>query len=81
MLCLMVVDNGTGIPSEKLKELEQRCFQEKEALHNDHIGLENVLNRLRLFYGDDFRFSLRSKEGHYTAVTLYIPKFPSEPPR
>ena len=78
MLCLTVVDNGTGIPMEKLQELEQRCFQEKEALHNDHIGLENVLNRLRLFYGDDFRFSLRSKEGHYTAVTLYIPKFPSE---
>lgn len=78
MLCLTVVDNGTGIPMEKLQELEQRCFQEKEALHNDHIGLENVLHRLRLFYGDDFRFSLRSKEGHYTAVTLYIPKFPSE---
>lgn len=77
MLCL-TVDNGTGIPMEKLQELEQRCFQEEEALHNDHIGLENVLHRLRLFYGDDFRFSLRSKEGHYTAVTLYIPKFPSE---
>ena len=78
MLCLTVVDNGTGIPMEKLQELEQRCFQEEEALHNDHICLENVLHRLRLFYGDDFRFSLRSKEGHYTAVTLYIPKFPSE---
>ena len=78
MLCLTVVDNGTGIPMEKLQELEQRCFQEEEALHNDHIGLENVLHRLRLFYGDDFRLSLRSKEGHYTAVTLYIPKFPSE---
>lgn len=78
MLCLTVVDNGTGIPMEKLQELEQRCFQEEEALHNDHISLENVLHRLRLFYGDDFRFSLRSKEGHYTAVTLYIPKFPSE---
>lgn len=78
MLCLTVVDNGTGIPMEKLQELEQRCFQEEEALHNDHIGLENVLHRLRLFYGDDFRFSLRSKEGHYTAITLYIPKFPSE---
>ena len=56
MLCLTVVDNGTGIPMEKLQELEQRCFQEEEALHNDHIGLENVLHRLRLFYGDDFRF-------------------------
>ena len=78
MLCLTVVDNGTGIPMEKLQELEQRCFQEEEALHNDHICLENVLHRLRFFYGDDFRFSLRSKEGHYTAVTLYIPKFPSE---
>ena len=25
MLCLTVVDNGTGIPMEKLQELEQRC--------------------------------------------------------
>lgn len=61
--------------------IEQRYFQEEEALHNDHIGLDNVLRRLHLFYGKDFRFSLRSQENHYTVITLYIPNFPSEPSR
>lgn len=81
ILFLSVVDNGMGIPPEKLQELDQRSFQEGEALQNDHIGLDNVLHRLRLFYGEGFRFSLRSQENHYTAITLYIPKFPSEPSR
>lgn len=80
-LCLTIVDNGVGIPSEKLQDLKQCCFQEGEALHSDHIGLDNVLHRLRLFYGEDFRFSLSSQENHYTAISLYIPKLPSEPSR
>ena len=66
---------------EKIQEIEQRYFQEEEALHNDHIGLDNVLRRLHLFYGKDFRFSLRSQENHYTVITLYIPNSPSEPSR
>lgn len=81
ILLLKIADNGIGIPLEKIQEIEQRYFQEEEALHNDHIGLDNVLRRLHLFYGKDFRFSLRSQENHYTVITLYIPNFPSEPSR
>ena len=81
ILLLKIADNGIGIPLEKIQEIEQRYFQEEEALHNDHIGLDNVLRRLHLFYGKDFRFSLRSQENHYTVITLYIPNSPSEPSR
>lgn len=81
ILLLKIADNGIGIPLEKIQEIEQRYFQEEEALHNDHIGHDNVLRRLHLFYGKDFRFSLRSQENHYTVITLYIPNFPSEPSR
>lgn len=81
ILLLKIADNGIGIPLEKIQEIEQRYSQEGEALHNDHIGLDNVLRRLHLFYGKNFRFSLRSQENHYTVITLYIPNFPSEPSR
>ena len=81
ILLLKIADNGIGIPLEKIQEIEQRYFQEGDALHNDHIGLDNVLRRLHLFYGKDFGFSLRSQENHYTVITLYIPNFPSEPSR
>ena len=43
ILLLKIADNGIGIPLEKIQEIEQRYFQEEEALHNDHIGLDNVL--------------------------------------
>ena len=78
---LSVIDNGTGISPDKLRELDQRCRQERNPLQNSHIGLNNVLHRLHLFYGERFQFTLQSKEKHYTAVSLYIPKFPCDSPR
>lgn len=80
-LCLSITDNGMGISPEKLQKLNEHCRQEGDPLQNDHIGLDNVLHRLRLFYGESFQFSLNSRENHFTSITLYIPKFPSEPPR
>lgn len=81
VLNLSVIDNGTGISPDKLRELDQRCRQERNPLQNSHIGLNNVLHRLHLFYGERFQFTLQSKEKHYTAVSLYIPKFPCDSPR
>ena len=78
---LSVIDNGTGISPDKLRELDQHCRQEGDPLQNSHIGLDNVLHRLRLFYGKGFQFTLQSEEKHYTAVSLYIPKFPCDSPR
>lgn len=81
VLNLSVIDNGTGISPDKLRELDQHCRQEGDPLQNSHIGLDNVLHRLRLFYGKEFQFKLQSEEKHYTAVSLYIPKFPCDSPR
>lgn len=75
-LRLVIADNGAGIPAEKLGQLRSRARLEHDVMHNEHIGVENVLHRLRLFYGDRFDYSLDSREGFYTAVRLVIPKYP-----
>lgn len=68
---LCVSDNGTGIPEEKKKELE-------EVLADDYtpgkkgVGLRSVAYRLRSIYGRRARVELESESG-CTRVRLRIP--------
>ena len=41
---------------------------------SEGIGLDNVINRLRSYYGRQHVFEIRRREEGGTAVTLYIPK-------
>ena len=42
-------------------------------MESDSIGVENVVNRLRLLYGERCRLQMDSKEGIGTRVVLEIP--------
>lgn len=75
LFCLK--DNGTGIPPEKLSELNR-------ALHNTgrtsdiasdghSVGLKNVNARLELYFGKESRLSIASIPGQETCVGFEIP--------
>lgn len=65
---LEVVDDGRGIPPEKMMELQDSL---------DHsvggYGLRNVNIRLRLQYGPQYGISLESEEGFGTKVRIELP--------
>lgn len=65
---LEVVDDGRGIPPEKMMELQDSL---------DHsvggYGLRNVNIRLRLQYGQQYGISLESEEGFGTKVRIELP--------
>ncbi|MGH9815292.1 MAG: sensor histidine kinase [Candidatus Acidiferrales bacterium] len=58
-----VEDNGVGIPSALLPEVYGRG-----------IGITNVQERLRVLYGDDFRFVITSQEGQGTQIRIELPE-------
>ncbi len=60
---MVVEDNGVGIPAELLPEVYGRG-----------IGITNVQERLRVLYGDDFRFVITSQEGQGTQIRIELPE-------
>lgn len=64
-------DNGCGIPPEALYKL--RCDLADEHAERARIGLYNVNNRLRLYYGADYGLKIESTVGAGTSVELTIP--------
>ncbi|WP_298844942.1 sensor histidine kinase [Clostridium sp.] len=66
-----IIDTGTGIKKEKLKDIVESLEQEHEGRKN--IGISNVYNRLKLIYGNDFDFKINSIWGQGTKIIMRIP--------
>ena len=39
----------------------------------NHIGVQNIIKRLTLLYGDEYQLSIRAREGGGTQVEVLIP--------
>ena len=71
-----VKDNGCGMDEETLDNLLDRIKNSKES---SGIGLTNVVQRLRLFYGDDYTLNIESKEDEGTVIFISVPDHIREP--
>ena len=73
-ICIGVEDTGVGMSSEKLTQLQKMLTGELPPPSKDtHIGIYNVYERLRLFFGGDVSMNIESEEGQGTGVFLRIP--------
>lgn len=68
-LTIAVIDNGPGIPAEKLSALRQNLTDDQVEETGRHIGLKNISQRIRLSYPEGY-VTLWSKEGMGTVVTI-----------
>ncbi len=66
------IDNGKGIPPEKLKELNE-MLASNAIPSTKHIGLANVNTRIKLIFGDNCGVSIKS-DSCGTDVSIVIPK-------
>ena len=68
MLQIEVADNGAGFEKEILEKLEQN-----ESLVEDgsHIGICNVKERLKLFYGEKASVKIESRPGCTRAIIVF----------
>lgn len=67
-LIIEIRDNGAGIGEERLRELQEN------RQSGQHIGVRNAIERIRIYYGEDAKVQLESKETEGMTVTIVFPK-------
>lgn len=81
MLEIRIIDDGVGMAQEKLDELNDYCRAEKESLYRvqlegqggaSHLGIINVISRLKLYYQENCRIRYSGNEMGGTSVTIWI---------
>lgn len=71
VLQIMVRDNGKGMAQEEVDRLTANL--DKTDLADENIGLVNVNQRIRLFYGDECSIHITSREGEGTEIMISLP--------
>lgn len=72
---IRVVDNGSGMTQEQIEILKKDYQAYKFTANANHgIGFLNVLQRCQIFYGERFRWQIRSIPDIETTVELVIEK-------
>jgi len=67
-LFITIKDNGTGIPNRLLREIKR----DKTNAAYPHIGLTNVIKRIKFFYDDSCFVDIESHIGKGTTVTFKL---------
>ena len=75
-LKIKIKDNGTGIPQEVLQKFRSHEWEHTEG--RNHIGMQNALVRLEMYYGKNAAVSIDSEVGAGTEVSICIPYRVSE---
>ncbi|OOM80785.1 histidine kinase [Clostridium sp. BL-8] len=70
-LYLNVKDNGKGMDIGKVNELQNHINGKTDKRYG--LGLKNVSDRIKLFYGKQYGIMIESKERCYTQITLKLP--------
>lgn len=65
-VCLIVEDNGRGIPTTQLKMLQ--AGDKKVS-----FGLQGIQERIRIYFGSTARLTIESQLGHGTRITIQLP--------
>lgn len=73
-LTIHITDNGKGMDYNEIEQVQLR-FHEPNVYKREEggIGLINVLQRLRLKYGDQFKWHITSTPYDKTEISLIIP--------
>lgn len=71
-LIISVTDNGLGMSEDTLNNL-LISINDASNKSKSHIGMHNVQQRIKLFYGEKYGISIESVEKQFTIVTYYLP--------
>ena len=68
---IQVKDNGTGMNQKELENI--RKYMGEEIDPEQSIGIVNVNQRIRLFYGEEYGIYIESREKEGTEVKILLP--------
>lgn len=70
-LKIEIKDNGIGIAPEKVCAFKNNKKMKRE--HFNGIGINNVDERIKLIYGQEYGVHIESKQGKGTMITILLP--------
>jgi two-component system sensor histidine kinase YesM len=74
-LAIAVSDNGVGMSREQKRALEDMMRGPDIPQSRGSIGLANVYQRIKLFYGQEYGMEIKSDLDEGTVVTLLLPPY------
>jgi len=72
-LKITVADNGMGIEATTLKAVNDAMDMNLDFKTRKSIGITNVHERLKLYYGNKYGLKIYSETGLGTTISVYIP--------
>jgi sensor histidine kinase YesM len=69
-LQITISDDGAGMTEDKLKEIKMRLEGKTKG---ESIGIINVHERIKLYFGDEYGIEVDSDLGNGTTVIIYFP--------
>lgn len=72
-LVITITDNGTGMSEVQCRALQEKIQGGETAQARVSIGLTNVQQRIKLFYGPEYGMKIKSGQDEGTTVTMYLP--------
>ena len=73
-ILMTVSDNGVGMTAEQVEGLLK-----KERSDSSGIGIKNVSDRIKIYFGDSYGVKVESEPDVGTKITVRIPKVTKEP--
>ncbi len=68
-VCIQVEDNGAGMSADRIRQIMDSQTDDGRP----HLGVRNVHERIRLYYGEPWGLQIESTPGQGTRITLRIP--------
>ncbi len=62
-----------SITSMLVTILLAKKFYNKETKEKNHIGMENAITRIYMYYGECAKVQIESEEGSFTRISICIP--------
>lgn len=70
-LKIEIYDNGKGIPKQLVETMNRGDFP--KCTEKNHIGMENAITRIGMYYGEQAAVRIESEEDVYTRILITIP--------
>lgn len=74
ILIIQIIDDGNGVDEQTATEINENLSLMKKPGEGRSVGIYNVNERIRLYYGDSASLQFESKLGEGTKITITILK-------